>query len=160
MTGKRWHAVAAVAAVLYLGAAAAAEAQQTVSSSGHGVFVPQASESYQLPSGETVQRDQSSSFIVADDPNSPFHLTSWNCTGTVVMSADGTSGSGGGYCDGVDSDGDVWWIWWNGAGGGEWGFLGGTGKFEGIEGVGIWKIEYEWPDGKFINSWEITYTMK
>ena len=160
MTAKRYLVLTTAAALVCLGAADRAEAQQKITGGGHGVFVPQASESYELPNGQTVERTKSTAFLIAEDPKSPFHLTNWNCAGTVVTLADDMGGSGSGYCDGVDSDGDVWWISWSGVDGGPWSFLGGTGKFEGVDGGGTWKAAQEWPDGKFMNSWEGTWTMK
>jgi hypothetical protein len=38
--------------------------------------------------------------------------------------------------------------------------MGGTGKFEGIEGGGTFSAEAQWADGRGINSWEGTYTLR
>ena len=66
-----------------------------------------------------------------------------------------------GHCDGVDADGDVWTIWYGGdEDGGDWGYMGGTGKFEGIEGGGTFSAESQWSDGRGINSWEGKYTLR
>ncbi len=64
-------------------------------------------------------------------------------------------------CGGVDADGDVWTIWYGGdEDGGDWGYMGGTGKFEGIKGGGTFSAESQWSDGRGINSWEGTYTLR
>ena len=53
------------------------------------------------------------------------------------------------------------WIWfWNGADGGEWGIINGTGKFEGMTGGGTSVPEAADPDGRFAIRWEGTFNMQ
>ena len=65
-----------------------------------------------------------------------------------------------GYCDFVNVDGDAWTAWYKGEqDGGVWGYLVGTGKFEGIQGEGTYKVGESWADGRGINYWDVTYTL-
>jgi len=58
----------------------------------------------------------------------------------------------------IDASGSVAWIWYRGnATGGSWGFINGSGKFEGIMGGGTYNIVLGWEDGKQINTWEGTW---
>jgi hypothetical protein len=38
--------------------------------------------------------------------------------------------------------------------------MSGTGKFEEIKGSGTFSAEAQWSDGRGINSWEGTYTLR
>ncbi len=143
--------------LVLLSSAQAAE----VKGNGSVTYVPVASESSQLPNGSTVQRTHLKGIVLADDASVPLHLASQDCSGTTVVAADGSPPVANGYCDGLDQDGDVWWLWWhNGSDGNTWGFIGGTGKFAGIEGGGTTTLEVEWPDGRFTILWEGTWQMQ
>ena len=114
-----------------------------------------------LPDGRTVTRQVLRGTAIADDPNTPLSLASQDCMFTTVTAADGKTFSSGGFCDGVDKDGDVYWaIGKADQNGGEWHYLGGTGKFEGLEGGGTYQLALEWPDGKVLATWEGTGTLK
>lgn len=114
-----------------------------------------------LPDGRTVTRQVSKGTAIADDPNTPLSLASQNCMFTTVTAADGKTFSSGGLCDGIDKDGDVYWaIGKADQNGSKWHYLGGTGKFEGLEGGGTYQLALEWPDGKVLATWEGTGTMK
>lgn len=158
--GKNWSIIMAFAIIVWVGTHTALQAQKGTDR-GQTVFVPVASESLELPDGRTVQRAQSTGYVIPDNSDSPFYMVNQTCFTTSVIAADG-SVSMSGYCDTYDSDGDVYWAWLRGdAQGGTWGFLGGTGKFEGIEGSGgKWKAGTTWPDGKWVVSWEGSWKMK
>ncbi|CAN5159695.1 hypothetical protein BH18GEM1_BH18GEM1_13120 [soil metagenome] len=133
--------------------------QGTVSAKGKFTFSA-SSESVSLPGGRTLQRTVSNGIILTDDPSSPLNESATTCTGGTVVSASSEPGAGSGYCDAIDKDGDVWTLWWrNDAHGGPWGYISGTGKFEGIEGGGTWAEGPQWPDGRGINTWEASYTL-
>ena len=123
---------------------------------GQDLLVTVSSESFQLSDGRTVQRTENTGFVQGDHPFVGNHT----CFGTSVIAADGAV-SATGYCDAYDADEDVYFWWWRGdAQGGTWGFLGGTGKFEGIEGGGTWKAGTTFPDGKSVNTWEGSWNMQ
>ena len=120
-----------------------------------------ASEEMPLGDGHVLMRVVQSGMVFADDPASAIDRTATTCTGSTVMDATGRATVVSGHCDGVDANGDVWTAWYGGdEDGGDWGFMGGTGKFEGIEGRGTFSAEVQWADGRGINSWEVTYTLR
>ncbi|HYN23126.1 MAG TPA: hypothetical protein VE078_19360 [Thermoanaerobaculia bacterium] len=134
--------------------------QEQVSAKGKFTFSA-SSESVSLPGGRTLQRAVSNGIILTDDPSSPLNESATTCIGATVVSASGEPVAGSGHCEAIDKDGDVWMLWWrNDAHGGPWGYINGTGKFEGIEGGGTWAEGPQWPDGRGINTWETTYTLK
>lgn len=134
--------------------------QGELSAKGKFTFAT-SSESVSLPGGRTLQRAVSNGIILTDDPSSPLNESAATCIGATIVSASGEPGVGSGHCEAIDKDGDVWMLWYrNDADGGPWGMMNGTGKFEGIEGGGTWAIGPQWPDGRGINTWEATYTMK
>lgn len=151
--------VLAEAALLVTVLAPEAFGQGEVSVKGKFTFAASI-ESISLPGGSTLQRNVSNGFLLTDDP-SPLDQNAATCTGGGVVSASGEPGVGSGYCDAIDKDGDMWSLWWrNDAQGGPWGIMNGTGKFEGIEGGGTWAVGPAWPDGRGINTWEGTYTLR
>ncbi len=145
--------------VLLLSLTTGSPAQER-SHSGDFAFMTTASEEMPLSDGQVLMRVVQSGMVFADDPASPIDRTATTCTGSTVMDATGRATVVSGHCDGVDADGDVWTIWYGGdEDGGDWGYMGGTGKFEGIEGGGTFSAESQWSDGRGINSWEGTYTL-
>lgn len=129
--------------------------------SGHAFRVPKASETYKLADGRSVQRESDVGYLTTAQPDNPLNMNTQDCSGTTVVSTDGKTASGSGYCVSFDADGDTAWMWWRGdLDGGTWGFTDGTGKFKGVEGGGTWKTKQRSPDGKFIDTWEGTWQMK
>ncbi len=146
--------------VLLLSLAPGSYAQER-SHSGDFAFMITASEEMPLGDGHVLTRVVQSGMVFADDPASPIDRTATTCTGSTVMDATGRATVVSGHCDGVDADGDVWTAWYGGdEDGGDWGYMGGTGKFEGIEGGGTFSAESQWSDGRGINSCEGTYTLR
>jgi hypothetical protein len=145
--------------VLLLSLTTGSPAQER-SHSGDFAFMTTASEEMPLSDGQVLMRVVQSGMVFADDPASPIDRTATTCTGSTVMDATGRATVVSGHCDGVDADGDVWTIWYGGdEDGGDWGYMGGTGKFEGIKGGGTFSAESQWSDGRGINSWEGKYTL-
>ncbi len=158
MRARHYLSTTLAVAVLWLGAATVAAAQQQVS--GNNLLAAVASEVSELPGGGSVQVNHFKGFNTTDDVNSPFHQTSQDCSGTYIITAEGMVASAAGYCSGLDPDGDTWWAWWHSTGiGGTWGFMGGTGKWANLEGGGTWSQVKQMPDGKVVNRWEGTYGM-
>ena len=151
----------AAAALMSLATVSSAAAQQQLSGGGYAYFIRDASP-MELPDGRSVIRYTDRGFLSADDPNNPFHRVNFDCSGTVAMAAGGESGVMGGTCNGLDSDGDVYTLWWKGEDltDGTWGFMNGSGKWEGIEGGGTFSTGLTWDDGKVINRWDGEWTMK
>jgi len=113
-----------------------------------------------LADGTVLVRVVQAGVVLADDAASPIDRTATTCSGSSVMDASGVAVVVSGVCDGVAADGSVWTAWYGGdQEGGAWGFMGGTGKYEGIEGRGTFSAGEQWSDGRGINSWEGTYTL-
>ncbi len=150
-------------AILVAGAAFVARSARAtdVSGSGKNMFVNKVLETFNLADGTTANRVLSNGFIAADDPASPLYLASMTCSGMSVMRGAVTINAAG-TCDSVDSGGDVAFYWWryDEKGGGRWGFLGGTGKWSGVEGGGTYAPAYAWKDGRTGNTWKGAWKTK
>lgn len=143
--------------LLFLVATPALTPVMAESGSGQGTvtYVPVAVESMQDASGRTIARNHMKGVILATDSSVSFHLATQDCRGTSVVAADGKDVVVKGYCDAIDRDGDVWWLWYDGTTqGSSWGILGGTGKYAGMTGGGTTKNEKPAPDGRFVIHWE------
>jgi hypothetical protein len=111
-------------------------------------YVTVSNDSSKLSDGRTVMRLHQKGIIRASDAKSPFNFNSQDCVGTVVVGKDGKSAQAAGYCDAIDKDGDVWWLWWSdSAAGNPWGVISGTGKYEGMTGGGTTLTDVQLPDG-------------
>lgn len=127
--------------------------------SGTVTYAPAEVDNQSLADGSMIQRSHIMGIVLADDPSNSIHLASQDCFGTTLISADG-SAHGHGYCDAVDADGDRWWIWWNNTPeSNRWGFIGGTGKYEGIKGGGTTTALAQMADGRTAVTWEGSWTM-
>jgi hypothetical protein len=128
--------------------------------SGTVTYAPAKVTTEKLTDGSMMQRSHIMGIVLADDPSNSIHLASQDCFGTTLIAADG-SANGHGYCDAVDADGDRWWIWWNNTPeSNRWGFIGGTGKYEGIKGGGTTAPLTQMADGRTAITWNGTWTMK
>src|SRR3990172_11600948 len=140
---------------------AGASAAGTITLKGRSVWAPVSGSSVKLADGRTVTRQGLQGTAIADDPNTPLSKVSQDCMFTTVTSADGKSFSSGGYCDGLDADGDVYWAYGHATEkGGKWYYIGGTGKFEGLTGGGTYQLALTWPDGKVMATWDASAHMK
>lgn len=132
---------------------------QVNTGSGYAVYVPHGQMVQEFSGGNTVLRFSQQGFSLADDPNDPLNMVSFDCAGVTAMSASGQTSHG--HCDGVDTDGDTYSLWWRGDDtGGDWGFIAGTGKFSGINGGGTYQPVAEWPDGKNVVRWTSEWAMQ
>jgi hypothetical protein len=127
-----------------------------------------------LPNGRFLSRGISSEFVVADDPASPLHLATSECFAVSIGSQINPDNPGwlagdvrfSGYCLFVDKDGDVMWTFFQGksdgsSSGGTDRCMGGTGKFEGVEGGGVFEDTVDYPGAnKWIGRWEGTIKLK
>ena len=155
---KAWTGIAISGLVIGLLASPAQAGEETAS--GTVTYAPASMETVQTPDGGMMQRSHIMGIVLCDDPSALIHLASQDCFGTTVVSPDGTAVANG-YCDAVDADGDRWWIWWhNGPKGNKWGFMGGTGKYEGIKGGGTTTSMAQMADGRSAINWEGHWTLK
>ena len=87
-------------------------------------------------------------------------MTEHDCLGGSIIGPNGDTGNGAGYCDGIDKDGDVYFIWYRNDGADRrWGFLGGTGKFAGVDGGGTTEVVGGTPHGRVVVKWQGKWTM-
>lgn len=141
--------------------ASAPSVAESVSGEGTVTYVPVASESLRGEDGKSIIRNHQKGVIIAADSAAPFHLATQDCRGTTVVSADGGEVISKGYCDVIDRDGDVWWLWYDATPqGSTWGILGGTGKYGGMTGGGTTKSEKPAPDGRFVMHWQGSWELR
>jgi hypothetical protein len=147
-----------VGAICALTAATAHAAELKVS--GTVVHVIVSSESQKLDDGRTILHVHDKAIVEANDPKSPLHLMSRDCSGTLIMDAKGNFVDGGGHCENFDKSGDGYWNTWTSTPeGNKWSVYHGTGKFEGMSGGGTSKVIANFPD-RYVITYEGTLTMK
>lgn len=130
------------------------------SGGGTATYAPAAIETMQLADGGMIQRSHIKGIVLSNNTSNAMHLVAQDCFGTTLVSAAGEA-TGNGYCDAVDGDGDRYWLWWhNSPKANKWGFMGGTGKFEGVKGGGTTTQLAQMADGRSAITWEGTWTMK
>ena len=157
---RRQYAVLVLTATLILGTISVAQAAEMMKMKGQDVYIQETVSKVKLADGRTMERHTLKGFSMADDPKSPFAMINQDCAEAVVISPDGSVSSGG-YCNGVDADGHVYWVSSTGdQKGGTWSFTGGTGKFAGIKGGGTFAWSTQWSDGKAVSTWEGNWTTK
>ena len=126
---------------------------------GYAVYVPHGETVQGFDGGKTVVRNSQQGFSLADDPQDPLHMISFDCTGITAMSASGQMSHG--HCDGVSLEGDTYSLWWRGdETGGDWGFIAGTGKYSGINGGGTYRPVASWPDGRSAVRWTSEWALQ
>ena len=132
---------------------------EEVEGGGYATYVTVSSEEFELAEGRPAIRIHQKGSIIAED--TPFHLGSQDCFATIILAAEGSPLTAYGYCDATDRDGDLWTVWFKNEQGGRrtWGFLGGTGKYVGIEGEGTSKEEMQSKDRTVI-TWKGKWTLK
>lgn len=158
-TRRRILIISTGAAILFLTLAPRSMAQER-SASGVFTYTTASSDEMLLSDDAGLMRVVQSGIIMTDDPASALNRSATTCSGSSVINASTQAAAIAGYCDMVDVDGDVWTAWYSGdQDGGVWGFLVGTGKFEGVKGEGTWRAGEAWADGRGINSWAVTYTL-
>ena len=114
-----------------------------------------------IAGGNALGQDHLKAIILADDPTNPLNMTEHDCLGGSIIGPNGDTGNGAGYCDGIDKDGDVYFIWYRNDGADRrWGFLGGTGKFAGVDGGGTTEVVGGTPDGRVVVKWQGKWTMQ
>lgn len=144
--------------VLALVFAAQAQAAE-VSATGTATYVssPDVTE---LKDGNRLVRAQLKGVGLADDPKSSLHQSLQSCGGTTLVNKKGETLAGAGYCDGVDRDGDLFWLSWRAnATGSDWTFTGGTGKYAGVTGGGKTVNAVQAPD-RLVITWEGRWTTR
>lgn len=136
-----------------------ANAQMDYATEGGNALTQSIISTVDLPDGNMLVRNESSGFTWADDETAVGGNGTLDCFVSVIVTPDGEQLDGSGICEGMDEDGDLWWVWVTGGTEGEFGFTGGTGKYAGISGGGTWKQQVRYADGKAVNDWEGSWTI-
>lgn len=153
--------IARTAAILWLGAGAGmalpskAQAEQFKDKGGRNVFIPLSVEDTKQPDGTIVRRTTSAGISLADLPF-PFDYNKSQCSGTLIIAADGKSGRNRAICEALSSKGDraAYWVVGDLAGGRyEWIEGTGTGAYAGIKGGGTYKVKAAMPGGGVVLEW-------
>jgi hypothetical protein len=121
-----------------LGLAVQAEAAEC---SGYDVTAAQVAETTELAKGHSLLVVRQYSILVTDDPKDKYHLTTGECSGTILSTPDGATKASG-HCARKDKGGDTYSLEWALAPGSErgtWKILAGTGKFAGKAASGWWQ---------------------
>lgn len=128
---------------------------------GQAFYEPTVLETVELEDGRMISRVSVSGFVTASDESNPLHMVNQRCSGTNILAAGQSEPTAYGYCEGIDRDGDMFFISWaNGPDGNTWQLLGGTGRFAGISGGGTTETIFTWADGKYVINWEGTWTIE
>jgi beta-xylosidase len=129
--------------------------------SGTVTYVPASTAVTQLAGGRSLIKSHIKGVILSNDTANPIHLSAQDCDGATILAADGKQIAASGSCHAVDTDGDVWTLWYhNSAAGNNWGVIGGTGKYDGMTGGGTTSPLADLPDGRFVISWDGAWQMK
>lgn len=109
-----------------------------------------------LKNGMTATRVHHLVGIVTDAQDGMFHGGTQQCLSTIISNADGSIVEGHGACDGIDPDGDVWWIAIEMAPNApiRWTITAGTGKYKGLAMSGVNNPIAEHADGVTLGRFE------
>ena len=144
-------------ALLVLAPATTAQEMQV---EGYGVYVPGDTDDIALADGGTLSSGRLRGVLIEEDMGSPLHLISQTCAATDVFGSDASHVQSVGGCTAVDADGDLYYVsFHNTPEGGMWRFIGGTGKFAGVEGGGTTENVAFGPDGRVTIRYEGTMTL-
>lgn len=126
---------------------------------GYGAGTQTVLSTMQLKNGLTVTRAASSIGLSSDTHEGRFHGATQKCLVTTISGADGAVIEGHGTCDGIDPDGDVWWISLSIEDDGpyHWSITGGTGKYEGLSMSGVSSLVAQHDDGIVVVRFEGNY---
>jgi hypothetical protein len=103
----------------------------------HGPHVVTATK--ELANGLVLAANVQSGVLISENPNSPRYNATCYDRGSTIKDTSGKALGDIMLLEDTDADGDVVWLyheWWYGQGPGRYQFLGGTGKWAGIAGVG------------------------
>jgi hypothetical protein len=112
-----------------------------------------------LKNGLTATRVHHLVGIVTDAQEGMFHGGTQQCLTTIISNAEGSIVEGHGACDGIDPDGDVWWITIEMAPDApiRWTITAGTGKYKGLAMSGVNTGIAEYADGITLGRFEGNY---
>lgn len=147
----------AVSMVVGIGIAANAAAESFKDKGGRFIAVPTSIEDAKQADGSTVRKVSSTGISVADLPF-PFDYMKAQCTGTLLIAADGKPGRSRGICEVLSSKGDrAAYTYAGDLSGGNATWLEGAGAYTGIKGTTTYKVKVAMPGGGAVTEWTGTW---
>jgi hypothetical protein len=147
----RTSILTAITLALLTASAAAVAAQD----SGHYYNHVTSEKKIPLPNGNTAILSHFFEMTTTDNANDPMDHLAGSCSAQSIVSKDGKTLAGSGVCFSKDSDGNSLTHWFKldetgtarcPHGCGSYGYLAGTGKFNGVTGGGTWKQTHKFGD--------------
>ena len=127
---------------------------------GENIEVAEPGETFELANGQIYSTLRSKLVHIGVSEGNPFDKAISTCSASCTMEADASAGMCFGACSGYDVDGDVYHFVWDGFAEGTWTIVGGTGKWEGSSGSGMWYPGTMASSGFANPNWDGTITMK
>jgi hypothetical protein len=157
-----------IALVVVAAGSLTAAAGESGSGSGHFTNHFQDVTVTEMPDGSSAQLIHYSSMSVADQAGNPSAATAAECVGVLRMDASSAVTSGSGSCFAKAADGHGFSYWWQVKAYGTddcptmcgvWGYYGGYGRFDGLEGKGTWVTTDNFGQSGSMGTWTNTYSM-
>ena len=124
-------------------------------SRGFSAYSTTKTDTVPLEDGRALLHIHNWGLFFTDNPASLLNQSRYDCFGTHLINSEGESQSGRGYCAGIAANGDLWWNRWTGTlDGGDWTFVGGTGRFAHISGGGQWSTAAGFAQESTVTVWE------
>lgn len=110
----------------------------------------------ELGNGLTATQQAQTGPASAASDSGIFAGATFYCVATIIANSEGEVSSNRGHCMTTHANGELTWLWFNGSNAldGNWGFLDGTGVYEGIEGTGTFANDVD-GNGTYEGNWEI-----
>lgn len=127
----------------------------------HGAHV--VIETKALANGLVLVTNRQSGVLLSENPDSPRHNATCFDRGTTIKTTEGDTLGDVMLLEDTDANGDIVWLyheWWYGQGPGSYEFIGGTGKWKGIVGVGqtLGMVQRR-ADDHYMPKWEMHWTV-
>ena len=150
-------AISIVTAIAALGTYGKAQAEAFKDKGGRVVFVPTSTEDAKQADGSIVRKVTSTGISVAELPF-PFDYMKSQCTGTLLVAADGKPGRSRGICEVLSSKGDrAAYTYVGDVSGGSATWIEGAGAYAGIKGGTTYKLKVAMPGGGAVVEWTGTW---
>ncbi len=113
----------------------------------------------ELSNGLLLSANTQAGVLISENEHSPRHDATFYDRGSTIKTPEGKALGDIMLLEDTDADGDVVWLyheWWYGQGPGRYQFLGGTGKWAGIAGVGktLGSVRTR-ADDRYMPTWEM-----
>ena len=117
-----------------------------------------------LANGTVLSHNHQAGVIISEHADSPRHWATGLDHGTTIKTTDGQAVGDAVLIRNIDADGNISWLahwWWYGKGAGSYRFMGGTGKWKGIDGAGrTLGMLRERNDDHFMLNWEFRWRIQ